>query len=72
MCLGAIYWAHLPRVRFANTRRDAAEIGFDDDFIYGEIGLPPESRSVAMASMLREEALTLFREWSAKADKVPY
>src|SRR3954468_13693922 len=48
MCLAAIYWARLKKIYFANTRQDAAEIGFDDDFIYQEIPLALEKRKIAM------------------------
>ncbi len=72
MCLGAIYWARIPRVFYGNTRGDAAAIGFDDAFIYDEIPLPPEQRRIEMRPLLREEALGAFREWAAKADKIKY
>ena len=72
MCLAAIYWARIPHVYYANTRADAAAIGFDDDFIYQQIPLPPEQRTIAMRPLLRDEALGAFREWSAKTDKVRY
>src|ERR1700761_2068275 len=45
MCLSAIYWARIPAVYYGNTRQDAAAIGFDDDFIYQQIPLPPEKRA---------------------------
>ena len=48
MCLAAIYWARLDRVYFANTREDAALIGFDDAWIYDEIPKPPEARGLPM------------------------
>jgi len=72
MCLSAIYWARLKRVYFANTRKDAAKIEFDDDFLYREVGLPISRRSLPMKQFLRDEALLAFREWDAKADKVRY
>lgn len=72
MCLAAIYWARIPVVYYANTRTDAAAIGFDDDFIYQQVPLPAGERSVRMKSLLREEALAGFRAWEAKADKVRY
>ncbi len=72
MCLAAIYWARIPVVYYANTRADAAAIGFDDDFIYQQMPLPPEQRSITMKSLLREEALLGFRTWEAKPDKVRY
>ena len=72
MCLAAIYWARIPVVYYANTRADAAAIGFDDDFIYQQIPLPPEQRRLAMRSLLREEAQAGFRAWETKPDKVRY
>ena len=72
MCLSAIYWARLKRVYFANTRKDAAKIQFDDDFLYREVGLPISKRSMPMKQFLRAEALLAFKEWDAKADKMRY
>lgn len=72
MCLGAIYWARPARVFFANTRADAAEINFDDDFIYREIPLPMDARTIPMISLGREEALEVFRYWATKSDKHEY
>ena len=72
MCLGAIYWARLQAVFYACTRDDAADIGFDDKFIYDEILQPPAQRRIPMVQMLREEALTAFRGWDSKQDKTPY
>lgn len=72
MCLSAIYWARIPRVFYANTRKDAAKIAFDDDFIYREVALPIHKRSLKMKQILRDEALRAFIEWDKKADKIPY
>lgn len=72
MCLSAIYWARIPTVYYANTRADAAAIGFDDDFIYRQIPLPPGQRTVKMQPLLREAAQATFQAWSVKADKVRY
>ena len=72
MCLAAIYWARIPQIFYGNTRADAAAIGFDDDFIYQQIPLPPEQRTVKMELFLRDEAQTAFKEWAAKTDKVRY
>ncbi|MBL7782632.1 MAG: nucleoside deaminase [Saprospiraceae bacterium] len=72
MCLGAIYWARPKRVYFGCTRTDAANIQFDDDFIYEEIGAPLEQRKIPMIPLLREEALVVFREWQEKSDKTLY
>jgi guanine deaminase len=72
MCLSAIYWARIPVVYYGNTRADAAAIGFDDDFIYQQVPLPPEKRAIRMTPLLREETLASFRAWAAKPDKVRY
>jgi guanine deaminase len=72
MCLGAIYWARPARVYFAGTRKDAAEAGFDDDFVYQEIQLPIAERKIPMIPLMREQALEAFEEWKRKPDKVPY
>ena len=72
MCLSAIYWARIPTVYYGNTRQDAAAIGFDDDFIYQQVPLPPEKRAIRMQPLLREEALGSFRQWAAVEDKIKY
>jgi guanine deaminase len=72
MCLSAIYWARIPTVYYGNTRQDAAEIGFDDDFIYQQVPLPPEKRALKMTAFLRAEAQKTFQGWANKADKVRY
>ena len=72
MCLSAIYWARLGNVFYGNTRKDAAKIDFDDDFIYREVALPIRKRKLRMKQLLREEALAAFAEWQRKPDKVPY
>ena len=72
MCLSAIYWARIPKVFYANTRKDAAQIEFDDDFLYREVALPARRRRLVMKQMLRGEAWRVFLEWQAKPDKIPY
>ena len=72
MCLAAIYWARIPKIFYGNTRVDAAAIGFDDDFIYKQMPLPPETRSVKMELFLRDEAQGAFREWAADVSKSRY
>ncbi|HVU24752.1 MAG TPA: nucleoside deaminase [Opitutus sp.] len=72
MCLSAIYWARIPQVFYGNTRGDAAAIGFDDDFIYQQVPLPPEQRAIKMELFLRDEAQSAFREWAEKPDKIRY
>ena len=72
MCLGAIYWAHVRKVYFGATHKDAARIDFDDEFIYREIVRPVSRRRLKMKQMLRSEALAAFEEWRCKEDRVPY
>ncbi len=72
MCLSAIYWAHISKIYYANTKTDAASIKFDDDFIYQEIPKPLNQRKIPMEPLLRDEALTVFKIWSTKTDKISY
>jgi tRNA(Arg) A34 adenosine deaminase TadA len=72
MCLAAIYWARIPAVFYGNTRQDAAAIGFDDDFIYQQVPLPPDQRAIAMKPLLADEAIVTFRAWETKSDKIRY
>ena len=72
MCLGAIYWAHIDKIYYANDRKDAARIGFDDDFIYQELELKPEDRQKPCEIFMRSEAKRAFDMWAAKADKTEY
>jgi guanine deaminase len=72
MCLGAIYWVRLDSVVYGNTCRDAAEIGFDDHFIYEELGVPPGQRKLPMVRLLAEEAIESFRAWREHESKVTY
>ena len=72
MCLGAIYWAHLDKIYYANDRKDAADIGFDDDFIYQEIEVKPQYRKKPSEMLMREEGLEAFRIWNKKTDKIEY
>ena len=72
MCLAAAYWARVDRLVFAATREDAARAGFDDAFIYDEVPLLPEARSLHTDHLLRAEAAAVFEEWLAKPDRVPY
>src|SRR5438552_17271283 len=70
MCLGAIYWARPEKVFFACTREDAANIGFDDDFIYEELEKSNEEREMVLLSLMRDEALEVFHCWATKPDKI--
>jgi len=72
MCLGAIYWARLDRIYYGNTRKDARDIEFADDFIYEELDKPLDQRTVPIIPLLREEAAESFRLWQEKSDKTTY
>ncbi|MCK6695724.1 MAG: nucleoside deaminase [Thermoanaerobaculia bacterium] len=72
MCLGAIYWARPKAVYFACTKSDASAIGFDDSFIYRELDLDLHQRKIPMIPFLREEALSVFKAWEMKSDRIEY
>ena len=72
MCLGAIYWAHLSKMYYGNTKTDAAKAGFDDAFIYKEMELPVDNRSIPAQRLLPEEAYNAFKIWKENPDKIEY
>lgn len=72
MCLSAIYWSRINTIYYANTKVDAANIGFDDQFIYEELEKPMAARSLPIQQMLREEALQAFKLWEQSSKKVTY
>jgi tRNA(Arg) A34 adenosine deaminase TadA len=72
MCLAAIHWARCARIVFANTREDAARIGFDDDHIYREIPKPLVERALPILRLPHAGAAAAFALWTAKADRVEY
>jgi guanine deaminase len=72
MCLGAIYWARLDRIYFASNAADASQAGFDDSFIYRELGHDHSKRKIPMTQMMREEGLEAFRVWKNSQNKVEY
>lgn len=72
MCLGAIYWARIDHIYYANTKADAAAIGFDDQFIYQELELPMNDRKLPVIQLLRDEALQAFKLWETSEKKTEY
>jgi tRNA(Arg) A34 adenosine deaminase TadA len=72
MCLGAVYWAHIDKMYYGNTKTDAKHIGFDDSFIYDEIELKPEKRKLISTQLLQNEAIVAFKKWVKAVDKVEY
>lgn len=69
MCLGAIFWARLQKVYYACTKEDAAKIGFDDQFIYSQLDLPPDKRSIPMFRILPDNTYLPFNAWIQKPHK---
>ena len=72
MCLSAIYWARIDKIYYANTRKDAQKIDFDDSLIYSELLKNVKKRKIPMVQMMRNEALKAFELWDKKTDKVKY
>lgn len=72
MCLGAIYWAHLDHIYYANTKADAAAIGFDDQLIYDEMNLSLTERKLPASQLLREEAQVPFKNWLTSEQNIKY
>lgn len=72
MCLGAIYWARVNRVIYANTRHDAAAVEFDDDFIYKEIEMEKRKRKIPFIHYPHIKAKEVFDKWMSSSDKKKY
>ena len=72
MCMSAIYWARPDKVYYANSKTDAAQIGFDDNFIYEELALPYPQRKIPLLRIMQDEAIVAFHEWQKKTDKISY
>ena len=72
MCLSAIYWSHIDKIYYGNTRIDAAKIGFDDNFIYDELKLDIDKRKIILKQINQNEAKKAFQEWELKPDKIKY
>jgi tRNA(Arg) A34 adenosine deaminase TadA len=72
MCLSAIYWARIDKIYYANTRKDAQKIDFDDSLIYSELQKNINKRKIPMIQLMRKEALEAFELWDKKTDKVKY
>jgi guanine deaminase len=72
MCLASAYWARVSRIVYANTREEAAAIGFDDQHIYDEVAKRPVDREIPTIHAPHEEARAVFAEWLSKADRIAY
>ena len=72
MCLSAIYWSHIGKVYYANTRNDAHNIDFLDPIIYSELKKNNKDRKIPMVQIMREEGLKAFEIWDKKTNKTKY
>ena len=76
MCLSAIIWSNIKKVYFGNTKEDAANIGFRDDFIYDFINKLKDNKSddnvLELNEMDREETIKTFNKFQEKEDKTIY
>ncbi len=72
MCLASAYWARVSRIVYANTRDQAAAIGFDDAYIYDEVPKDPAARTLPMVHVPTDEADAVFADWLKKADRIEY
>ncbi|MCG2746370.1 MAG: nucleoside deaminase [Desulfobulbaceae bacterium] len=72
MCLSALYWAGIDKIYFAAGRKDAADLGFVDDFLYQELLRQPDDRKIPIKQAMRTEALAVFKQWAKLDDKIIY
>ena len=72
MCLSAIYWSHIDLVYYGNSRENAAEIQFDDEFIYNEMKKDINERKIPLKQILKDEAIKAFDLWAETENKTKY
>ncbi len=72
MCLSALYWARVEKIYFAGSRHDAADAGFDDQFLYDEIGKPLSQRKIPVTVLMPEEGKEPFAAWKRFEGKITY
>lgn len=72
MCLGAIYWSRCKKIYFGCNREDAANICFDDNFIYEEVKRDLNDRQLPIVGLMRDESLVVFNEWEKKQNRIEY
>jgi len=72
MCLSAIYWSHIDLVYYGNSRENAAEIQFDDKFIYDEMKKDINERKIPLKQILKDEAIKAFDLWTQTENKTKY
>lgn len=72
MCLSAIYWANIKTVYYCTDKFQVEKIGFSDKFIYDELALPKEKRTLHIDKINLPEGVNLFHEWMTKGDRTAY
>jgi len=72
MCMAAVYWARIGRVIYAAGAEDAAQAGFDDSAIAGDLARPLGEREVEEVQALREEGREVLRAWVRNPSRIPY
>ena len=72
MCLSAIYWSHIEKIFYGNSRFDAAKIGFDDNYIYNELSKDLKDRKIQLHQINQKDAMKAFKDWELKKDKIKY
>ena len=72
MCLSAIYWSHIEKIFYGNSRFDAAKIGFDDNHIYSELSKDLNDRKIQLHQINQKDAIKAFQDWELKKDKIKY
>lgn len=72
MCLSAAYWARVDKIVFAADRNDAADAGFSDAFIYEELSLDTDKRSIPMEKLMQKEGTEPFDIWKSNEKKIRY
>ena len=72
MCLSAMYWAHIDKIFYGNSRNDAAKINFDDKFIYDEFKVKMSHRKIPLVQLCSDNAITAFKLWEEEENKIRY
>lgn len=72
MCMSAIYWARIPQLFYAASAEDAAQAGFDDQFIYTELSKPESQRSIEITQFKHLDGNESFRAWLDNKHKKKY
>jgi tRNA(Arg) A34 adenosine deaminase TadA len=72
MCYGAMSRARINKMYYGNTQHDAADIGFDDSAFWDDMKKEFAHRNIPVQQLLHDEALEVFKAWTAKQDKIEY